>query len=245
MARFPTTRWSVFTAARDDPAAARTALEHLCLAYRPVVLAVVRRRLGANAQAEDLTQAFFTAMIERRIETQADPLRGRFRTLLLTALNRYLHNAQAARMAVRRGGDQVHADIDDHAGAIVDAEPDPEGVFLRHWALTVIERALAAVRAETAAAGKGALFDALRDYLVEAPDSDDYARLALQFGMRPHTLAVAVHRLRQRLRASVRAELAQTVGCEDDVEAELQVLRGALGGALRREGGQAGVDSQV
>ena len=38
MARFPTTRWSVFTAARDDPAAARTALEHLCLAYRPVVV---------------------------------------------------------------------------------------------------------------------------------------------------------------------------------------------------------------
>lgn len=245
MARFPTTRWSVFTAARDDPAAARVALEHLCRAYRPVVLAVVRRRLGANAQAEDLTQAFFTAMIERRMETQADPLRGRFRTLLLTALNRYLHNAQAARMAVRRGGDQLHADIDDHAAAVVDVEPDPEGVFLRHWALTVIERALAALRAETAAAGKSTLFDALRDYLVEAPDSDDYARLAAQFGMRPNTLAVAVHRLRQRLRTCVRAELAQTVGCEDDVEAELQVLRGALGGAWRRESEQAGVDSQV
>lgn len=230
MARFPTTRWSMFAAARDNPAAARAALEHLCQAYRPVVLAVVRRRVGSHALAEDLTQAFFIAMIERRIETQADPLRGRFRTLLLTALTRYLQNAEASRKVARRGGDQLHTDIDEHATAVVDGEPDPEGVFLRHWALTVIERALASLRAETAAAGKSTLFDALRDYLVEAPDNDDYARLAAQFGMRPNTLAVAVHRLRQRLRACVRAELAQTVGCDDDVEAELQVLRGALGG---------------
>ena len=242
MAKFPTTRWSMLIAARDDPAAARAALEHLCQAYRPVVLAVVRRRVGSHAQAEDLTQSFFAALIERRFETRADPLRGRFRSLLLTALTRFLSNAEAARRAQFRGADLTDS-LDDEAGLVAaDADPDPEGVFLRHWALTVVDRALTALREEARAAGKLPLFDALREYLVESPDGDDYARLAAQFGMRNNTLAVAVHRLRQRLRACVRAELAETVACDADVEAELEILRGALGGAWRAERGAAGAD---
>lgn len=224
-------------AARDDPAAARAALEHLCLAYRPVVLAVVRRRVGSAVLAEDLTQSFFAALIERRIETRADPLRGRFRALLLTALTRYLSNAEAAQRAQVRGAELTSDASDDDRAVVAAADLDPEGVFMRHWALTVLERALAALRHETAAAGKAELFDALREYLIEAPGSDDYARLAAQFGMRSNTLAVAVHRLRQRLRDCVRAELADTVACDADVDAELQVLRSALGGALRRPSG--------
>jgi RNA polymerase sigma factor (sigma-70 family) len=229
-------------AARDDPAAARAALEHLCQAYRPVVLAVVRRRVGSHAQAEDLTQSFFAALIERRFETRADPLRGRFRSLLLTALTRFLSNAEAARRAQFRGADLT--DSLDEAGLVAtDADPDPEGVFLRHWALTVVDRALNALREEARAAGKLPLFDALREYLVEAPDGDDYARLAARFGMRNNTLAVAVHRLRQRLRACVRAELAETVAW--DVEAELEILRGALGGAWKAEPRASGTERSV
>ncbi len=234
MAKFPTTRWSVFLAAREDPAAARAALEHLCLAYRPAVLATVRRRVGSQAQAEDLTQAFFTAMIERRIDTKADPLRGRFRSLLLTALTRYLANAQAAQHSARAGGGQAHVAVDADDATLADADPQPDAVFLRHWALTVLDRAQSALRAEALAAGKVRLYDALREYLIEAPEPADYARLAAEFNLRSNTLAVAVHRLRQRLRACVRAELAQTVANEEDVEGELQVLRGALGGSWER-----------
>jgi RNA polymerase sigma-70 factor (ECF subfamily) len=233
MGRFPTTRWSVFLAGQQDPSAARAALQHLCSAYRAPVLAYVRRRVGAGADADDLTQSFFTALIERRVQDQADPQRGRFRSLLLTALDRYLINAAAFAHAERRGGGMVHQDID-AAGSDVPADGDPEQVFVRQWALTVLSRAISALEQEARTAGKAELFDALRDYLIESPDDDAYARLAARFDMRSNTLAVAVHRLRQRLRACVRSELSDTVSTEQELDEEMNTLRLVLGGNRNR-----------
>jgi len=235
MAKFPTTRWSVLVAGRDDPGAARSALEYLCGAYRRPVLAFVRRTTPSRAEAEDLTQSFFTSLIERRIDARADPLRGRFRSLLLASLRNFLSNAESARRAEIRGGGASHASLEE--GLQVDADgEDPEDAFMRHWALTVLQRALSTLHSEAELAGKLELFEALRGFLVEAPEREDYERLAERFGMRSNTLAVAVHRLRHRLRDRVRAELAETVANEDELEDELRLLRIALGGSLRGPG---------
>ena len=87
MGQFQTTRWSLIaTAARESPSLAREALEQLCRAYRPPVVAYLRRDGHAPADAEDLAQAFFVRFIERGWYRDADPERGRFRSLLLTAL---------------------------------------------------------------------------------------------------------------------------------------------------------------
>ncbi len=238
MGWFPTTRWSVFLAGQHDPAAARTALQHLCSAYRAPVLAYVRRRGGARVDAEDLTQSFFTALIERRIQDHADPQRGRFRSLLLTALDRYLINAATFEHAQRRGGGVVHDDVAS-SGIEVPGDGDPEQAFQRQWALTVLSRAMAALEREACTAGKSELFAALRDYLIESPDDDAYRRLAEHFGMRPNTLAVAVHRLRQRLRACVRLELQDTVSSDQELHEELDTLRQVLGGVKRDSGGSS------
>ena len=95
MSKFQTTRWSLIVAARDSPSQARTALEQLCRAYRPPVLAFVRRSGYAPADAEDLTQAFFLRFLERGWYAEADPDRGRFRTLLLVSLRNFLHDQHA------------------------------------------------------------------------------------------------------------------------------------------------------
>jgi RNA polymerase sigma-70 factor (ECF subfamily) len=230
---FQTTRWSLFLAGRDDPGASRAAIEHLCLAYRRPVLSYVRRLGHPREEAEDLTQAFFVSLIERRLDGRADPLRGRFRTLLLTALKRYLRNTGAARGAEKRGGGRPLESMDgiDMAGVGAD---EPDQVFDRQWAVTVLERAMAALEAEARHAGKAVLFEALREFLIESPNADDYARLAAAHGMRANTLAVAVHRLRQKLRDKVRDELAETVSSDAELDAEMDVLRDALGGAGRR-----------
>lgn len=237
---FPTTRWSVFVAGREDREGARAALEYLCAAYRRPVLAYIRRRGVSGAEAEDLTQSFFAALIERRIETRADPLRGRFRALLLTALKRYLANAEAARRAAVRGGGISHATLEELAEPEAAGGEEPESVFLRHWAMALLQRALQTLREEAEASGKLALFEALRPFLVEAPEAEDYAQLAARFSMRPNTLAVSVHRLRQRLRERVRDELAETVASEDELQVELDVLREALGGVIGGKRGARG-----
>lgn len=229
MGRFETTRWSVVLKARGDPADARAALEVLCRTYRPPVLAFVRRRGYASEAAEDLTQAFFARFLERAWHASADPERGRFRTFLLTALKRFLIDADVEAGALKRGGGYRFQALDEETGDAGVTHDTPEQVFQREWARAVIAVALARLREEARQSGKLALFEHLAEFLVERPDAADYARVAEAMKLRRNTLAVAVHRLRHRLRELVRAELTETTADAEDFERELRVLRETLG----------------
>jgi len=229
MAGFATTRWSLIAAAAGDEAAARTALNELCRSYRPAVLAYVRHAGNGREEAEDLTQAFFTRFLSHRIDQSADPARGRFRAYLLTALRRFLHDEHAARIALKRGGGAIHDDDVDQ-GQVPDAGAgDPERAFERRFALALLERALERLAQEAAAAGKAEWFAHLREFLVEAPDTAEYERVAALLGVRRNTLAVSVHRLRHRYRELVQAELGEIAASAEDRELEWQSLRALLG----------------
>ena len=66
------------------------------------------------------------------------------------------------------------------------------------------------------------------EFLAETPDGDDYRRVAELHAMRPNTVAVAVHRLRLRLRELVREELSETVDGSEQLEQEMEAWRAAL-----------------
>ena len=81
--RFSTTEWSLVLAAGDSRAPdSREALESLCQTYWYPVYAHVRH-LGKPAdRAQDLTQGFFTHLLEDGALSVATPDKGRFRSLL-------------------------------------------------------------------------------------------------------------------------------------------------------------------
>jgi len=108
-------------------------------------------------------------------------------------------------------------------------EETPDRTFERVWAITVLAHALARLREEATAAGKRELFEALREFLVERPDEADYARAAERLNLRRNTLAVAVHRLRARLRELIEDELAETTTAPNELDEELREMRSALG----------------
>lgn len=232
MSRFDTTRWSVVLRARGGADDARAALEVLCRTYRPPVLTYIRRRGHAADAAEDLAQAFFTRFLEQASHAAADPARGRFRAFLLTAVKRFLINASVEAHAVKRGGGVRFESIDDGAGIALSGGETPEQVFERSWAAVVLDVALGRLRAETERAGKRTLFEHLREFLTEAPDEADYARVAAALHLRRNTLAVAVHRLRHRLRELVREELAETATTRSELDCEVRELRAALGSVM-------------
>ncbi len=236
MGRLDTTLWSVVLRARGDSADARAALEVLCRTYRQPVLAYVRSHVRARDAAEDLTQAFFVRFLERAWHAGADPERGRFRTFLLTALKRFLIDADAEAHTLKRGGNIRFEALDEADADAVDAAESPEDVFEREWARAVLAAAFQRLRLEAKRTGKLALFVRLSEFLVEPPDEADYARIAAELHLRRNTLAVAVHRLRHRLRDLVREELAETTSCRADMDAELRALRAALGPAPQRAG---------
>jgi RNA polymerase sigma-70 factor (ECF subfamily) len=205
------------------------ALGALYRAYRAPVLAYIRHRGYALDQAEDLTQAFFARLLEHG--GPSDGGGWACRRFLLTAVKRFLINAEQEGRTIKRGG-AVRFESIDAGGARLAAIPsegdDPERALERAWAMAVLTAALEQLRAETLGAGKGELFEQLRDFLLESPDRADYARMAGARRLRRNTLAVAVHRLRLRLRELIRAELATCAPDGDDVEREMQELRAAL-----------------
>lgn len=232
MSRFETTRWSLVLSAGGEAADARQALETLCRTYRAPVLAYIRRHVQRADAAEDLAQAFFLEFLEHAWHTRADPARGRFRAYLLTAVKRFLVDQQVNANRLKRGGG-LHFEALGGVGAEQLAGGiDPESAFERDWAMATLDAALARLREEAEAAGKLALFDHLREFITERPADADYERAAAALNMRRNTLAVAVHRLRHRLRELVRAEIGETTADGAALRDELRSLRTAFGSTI-------------
>jgi RNA polymerase sigma factor (sigma-70 family) len=232
MAEFATTRWSLVYAARlDDAAAASNALGQLCEIYRPAVFAYVHRCLRNRTDAEDLTQSFFVHLLSKRIDAAADPDRGRFRVYLRVAITNFLRNHFDYLNAQRRsaGADTIEW---------LNTEPTPEAAFETAWTLTVLQRALMELASETEQAGKAALFAEIKPFLLDPAEKGDYDAVAERLGVRINTIAVSVHRLRQRLREIVRSIVTDTVIEPSDINSELQLLRRAPKAASADEHGR-------
>jgi len=233
--QFHTTRWSLIAAAGERGEPARAALAELCGAYWYPVYAFIRRRGNSAEDAADLTQAFFAALLEKEYLADADRERGRFRAFLLTAVARFVAKERDRGAALKRGGGKQPLSIDFAVGeSRYQHEPahgwTPERIFERRWALTLLDRTLAALREEHAASGKLPLFDALKVFLTGETGAPPMVEIAERLNMTEGAVKVAVHRLRQKYRESLRAEIAQTVAAEGDVEDELNQLRVALRG---------------
>src|SRR5256885_555061 len=78
-------------------------------------------------------------------------------------------------------------------------------------AQAILDQAAAQLREEYATAAKSELFQVLSCFLTEESRSGDYAEVATRLGMTPTTVAVTVHRLRQRYRQLIRDAVRPTV----------------------------------
>src|SRR6478672_6638106 len=82
---FATTHWSVVLAAGDRSSPeTEAALSRLCQSYWFPIYAFVRKRGYSPEQAQDLTQEFFAAFLEKNHVAKAARERGRFRCFLMT-----------------------------------------------------------------------------------------------------------------------------------------------------------------
>jgi DNA-directed RNA polymerase specialized sigma24 family protein len=233
--RFETTQWSLVVAAgQRGSAAAEDALARLCSLYWYPVFVFVRRRGYSADDAQDLTQGFFARLIEKDDLSAADRSRGRFRSFLLTNCQYFLANERDRAFALKRGGGRVPLSIDVAAAegryerALAHSET-PERLYDRQWCLTLLDGVFEALRAEYAAAGKGDLFDRLKEFLTAGADAGTHADAAGELGTTAGAVKVAVHRLRRRYREELRRRVADTVGSDEDVADEIRYLLKTLG----------------
>jgi RNA polymerase sigma factor (sigma-70 family) len=235
-AAFVTTHWSVvLTAGSGNTDGAREAVARLCQTYWHPLYAYVRRVGHSPHDAQDLTQEFFARLLEKNYLAGADESRGRFRSFLLASLKHFLANEWHKAHAQKRGGGQIPIPIDmASAETSIGFEPadttTAEKIYERRWALTLLESVLRRLRGEYVRDGKQKLFEQLKPTLTEASRSVAYAEIARRLDTTEGAVKVAVHRLRQRYREVLRAEIAETVAEPAEVDDELRNLFAALAG---------------
>ena len=233
--QFTPTHWSVVLAAAGhaDSTHARDALEKLCRNYWLPIYVFVRRQ-GHNAHdAQDLTQEFFARLLEKNFLAGVQREKGRFRSFLLASVKHFLANEWDKARAQKRGGGQVPISINSEvAENSFGLEPvdtlTADRIFERRWALALLEVVLRRLREEYTRDGKEKQFNELKSTLTEASRAAPYAVIAARLGTSEGAVKVAAHRLRQRYRELLRAEIADTVANPGEVDDEIRNLFAAL-----------------
>ncbi len=215
---------------------ARAALSDLCEAYYHPVLRFLRSEGRTEDEARELTHAFFARILGGNGFDGADPQRGRFRSFVLGALKHYLADQRDRSGRKKRGGGAEHVPLEPEFDGTTECAPQyadritlpPDAAFDRQWAMTVLDRSLTALETAMQAEGKPALFAALRPWLAGAAGHGEQLQAAATLGLTENALRVAIHRLRQRFRDAIRAELTQTLAPGISAEEEFEHLRAAL-----------------
>ena len=222
---FASTEWSLVLAAghRSTPEAEQ-ALAKLCATYWPPIYAYLRRKGYSTTESEDLTQSFFARMLEKNYFQDASRERGTFRSFLLTSLKNFLANEWDRARAQKRGGRFQIISLEEISSSESPCPLDlhalsPEEQFERQWTLTALNRTISRLGEEYLAMGKALLFERLRDFLTCA-EGLPYRQVAAALEMSEGAVKTAVHRLRNRFRKMLRAEIAETLPNPDDPGAE-------------------------
>jgi DNA-directed RNA polymerase specialized sigma24 family protein len=232
---FLTTHWSVIKAAGPGDEDKDRALIGLLLNqyWRPVYC-YLRRKGFPNEQAKDLTQGFFhEVVLQRHLVQKADPAKGRFRSFLLIALNRYLNDvrdAQAARKRIPREK-LVSLDIIEPAELPLAApESAPEDCFNTAWISLLLERALEQVEAQCHRDGKTVHWNVFRDRVLQPimnrAEPPSMNEICIRYGIDSEAaVSNVIVTVKRRLQRAMREELRRSVTSEEFVDGEMEELR--------------------
>jgi len=236
---FTTTHWSVILELQEggDEARRQAALNELLGRYWKPVYCYLRRKGCGNEEAKDLTQGFFMEVVlGRGLVEQADQAKGRFRTFLLTALDRYATSVHRAATAKKRMPEGGLAPLDAVDGTRLPEPADdatPEGAFHYAWACELLDEVLAEVASgcrERGMAVHWAVFRArvLRPILDDerpVPLRELCSEHGIESEARASNMLVTVKR---RFQAALRARVRLLVVSDADVDAEIGELMAIL-----------------
>jgi len=236
---FPHTRWSlVLRAGTEDSSSRLAALEQLCRAYWPAIYGFARSRGHSPSDAEDLTQGFVSALLQRSEFEKLKPESGRLRSWLIKGFENYRIDQHRRGEAEKRGGDWTQLEISNTKGEewldnISSQHPselsDPEKAFDRMWAARILFEARREVEKSYFDSGNGELYEVLKPALDFSSHQDFHKKAADLLNKTPAAVRKAVQRLRLSYAKEVRKQIADTLSDSADVEEEFRALREALG----------------
>jgi RNA polymerase sigma factor (sigma-70 family) len=221
----------------ESPERAHKAMTELCRIYWRPVFALICRRGHSVSDAQDLTQDFFVTLLKGNLLFLADPGRGRFRSLLRTAVENFLTDKRNVARREKRGGKvqfvawdewmaEAPSQLSVHGRELTSCPA--EQVFDVRWAATVVEQAMRRLSEECETRGRLRMFTILSKHLSLERVEISYASLASALGVSETVVKRVLHQLRARYRAILREEISHTVENEADIEEEIRYLCAAL-----------------
>jgi RNA polymerase sigma-70 factor (ECF subfamily) len=233
--RFPVTDWSlVGRAGHAALGTKREALGLLMIRYFPALKAhLIHRRGFSPDKADDLLQEFVTSKIlEKDLIAHARHDAGKFRTFLLTALDRFVFNCVRDERAKKRSPQEGRMVSIDARADYLESEGEPAEAFHVAWAQNVISQALQRMRQECEVSGRPELWGVFESRIVgpllHDKEPADYSQLVTRFGFRSPMQAsnavVTAKRMYARVLRAVIGEYAD----DDEIEVEIDELKSIL-----------------
>ena len=167
---FLTTHWSLIEKAQANEQGNRALIGLLLNKYWKPVYCYLRRKGYDNEQAKDLTQGFFHEIVlGRGLIEKADQSKGRFRSFLLLALNRYLINIKEQESAQKRIPRNMLVRLDqveppDLPTSLIQSAP--EETFNYAWISSLLEQVLEEVRKKCSSRNLTVHWQVFRDRVV-------------------------------------------------------------------------------
>jgi RNA polymerase sigma-70 factor (ECF subfamily) len=231
---FQTTHWTAIEQVRVGGSAhAQMLIGELLRAYWKPVYCYLRHRGLGNEEAKDLTQDFFQEVVlGRELVRLADRTKGRFRTLLLRALDRYLVSVHRKRTARKRIPPEKLFPLADEQLRELPAQIDPlssEDAFNYAWVSGLLDRMLADVKEQCLRHGMAVHWDLFRDRvlrpIIEDRAPPSLAQLCTTYGIEEATRASnMIFAVKRRFQSALKRHLRQSVARDTDVEEEIHEL---------------------
>ena len=231
---FHTTHWTQVLSARTlTPGRRREALDIVIARYWKPVYYYLRRRGHDNEAAKDLTQSFFhEVVLHRDLIQQADRSKGRLRSLLLSALDRYVRNVHRDAHAQKRMPDEPVFSLDtDSCPEIPDSarSVSPDAAFNYAWAMELLDRVFAEVERDCRKDGLDLhweIFDArVLQPILENSTPPSLIELCAKYGIEDEAKASnMLITVKRRVQRALRECVADSVGPDVDVDEEISDL---------------------
>jgi RNA polymerase sigma-70 factor (ECF subfamily) len=233
---FPTTHWSlVGRAAGDkDDAERREALGVLLQRYLPALRShlVVRKRIP-ESRADDLLQGFLLSkVLQSELLCRADRERGRFRTYLLTALNRHTIDVVRQERAAKRAPDQTPILVEDVDPPSADGDAATDA-FDRDWARQTMTEAARRMQEHCQRIDRPDIWGIFRARLLtpmlNGADPMPYDRLIEQFAIpSPAEAFNLLNSAKRMFLRTLRGVIAEYERDDEQIDAEMSDLRRIL-----------------
>jgi len=232
---FLTTHWSLIEGVKEhtDTDKNRALIGLLLERYWKPVYCYLRRKGYDNEQAKDLTQDFFhEVVLSRSLIERADQSKGRFRSFLLNALNKFLIDEQRKETAQKRIPKARLVPLDISNPPVLPqkiSRLEPEQCFDYAWKTDLLERALAELKQWYFGRAMETHWYLFRDRLLrpslEGLEAPSFSQLCEQYQIEDETkasnmLGTAKRQFQKILTKHVR----QTVLSGDVAEAELEEM---------------------